>query len=117
MIKNILKSKLFVLCSMLFYSLVVSVFFFGISSKAASEYASGKVVDDIYSNFGITESSANASTFLDYWNGVKTIYPYAFAYTNSSKTYVRYYMVGSASVDSTKVYWEKAKQKHSKAHL
>ena len=106
MIKNILKSKLYVLCSMLFCSLVASVFFFGISSKAASEYASGKVVDDIYTNLGITESIANASTFLDYWYNVKSTYPYAFAYTNSNKTYVRFYMVGSASVDYTKVYWE-----------
>lgn len=78
MIKNILKSKLFVLCSMLFCSLAVSVFFFGTSSKAYNTNDEQRLADEIYTNFGITCYENTISDVISHWESNKDNYPYLF---------------------------------------
>ena len=69
MTRNILKSKLFVLCSMLFCSLAVSVFFFGSSSKAAGSISVGvqNLQNDIYDKFGDTINDTSATNIINAW--------------------------------------------------
>ena len=101
MIKNILKSKLFVLCLMLFYSLVVSVFCFGISSKAVTLSELRQYLTDE----SITMSDAYSQALYDTYYSNHSNYDFAVAYTYANNDSKRLFvMLYPQSIYDTVVY-------------
>ena len=103
MTRNILKSKLFVLCSMLFCSLAVSVFFFGTSSKAYSDYLLNQYQSDFYTSFNYHDTTNNDNFILTYWDSHNVSYPYMFIIDLGSN--MRYYFIqNDIIISGNKIY-------------
>ena len=103
MIKNMMHSKLFVLFSMLFCSLVVSVLLFGTSSNAYTDYLLNKYQTDFYNAFNYHDTSNNDNFILTYWDSHYESYPYMFIIDLGSS--MRYYFIqNDIIISGNKIY-------------